>query len=480
MATENNRLRAIVIGGGVTGLVASHALQKANIDHVVLERRNEVAPPEGASIAMWPHGSRILHQIGCFEAARDSCVPMDRWKVRDSNGKEIMDNNFFRNLHHNHGSDMLLLERRNFLQLLYDNLPDKSHVRLGSKISDIKHTDEGIEVHLANGDVEKGDIVIGCDGVYSTTRNFMWDHASRVTPGLITLDEKRRLKTQWKSLLGIAPPTPGLGKINFNVTSANGNTFLGMAQPDQVYFFFIFHTDEKFSWPKRVNYTEEDAERLAAEHADYGITDTMTFGELWKTRTRGALVNLEEGVLDHWHSGRIVLAGDAAHKVTPNMALGGNSGMESVAVLCNQLNRLQNETPAGQKPSAAAITAAFDRYQERRKPRMHEISKTSALITRVHAWDSPMHKFLSTWVLPMQPDSAMATLMGNVIKGGEKLDYVDDSTFPSGAMPFEDKEDNGKAGAASGSSSMVNSMTARVVGGMAAVGLAVQGARMFK
>jgi 2-polyprenyl-6-methoxyphenol hydroxylase-like FAD-dependent oxidoreductase len=322
MATDNNRLRAIVIGSGVTGLVASHCLQKANIDHVVLERRSDVAPPEGASIAMWPHGSRILHQIGCYEATRDSCVPMDRWKVRDSNGKEIMDNNFFRNLHHNHGTGLLLLERRHFLQLLYDNLPDKSYIRTESKITDIKHTDEGVEVHLANGDVEKGDVVIGCDGVYSSTRKFMWDHAAKVTPGLITLDEKRRIKTQWKSLLGIAPPNPGLG-INFNVTSADGNTFLGMAQPDQVYFFFIFHTDEKFSWPKRVTYTDEDAEKLAAQFADYGISDTLTFGELWKTRTRGGLINLEEGVLEHWHSGRIVLAGDAAHKVSAFLPQGG-------------------------------------------------------------------------------------------------------------------------------------------------------------
>jgi len=55
-----SNFRVIVVGGGVAGLTASHALQKANIDHVVLERHLEPAPPAGASIAIYPHGARIL------------------------------------------------------------------------------------------------------------------------------------------------------------------------------------------------------------------------------------------------------------------------------------------------------------------------------------------------------------------------------------------------------------------------------------
>jgi 2-polyprenyl-6-methoxyphenol hydroxylase-like FAD-dependent oxidoreductase len=43
--------RVIVVGAGVVGLTASHCLQHAGIDHVVLEKRNDVAPAEGASIA---------------------------------------------------------------------------------------------------------------------------------------------------------------------------------------------------------------------------------------------------------------------------------------------------------------------------------------------------------------------------------------------------------------------------------------------
>lgn len=90
-----------------------------------------------------------------------------------------------------HGSGLLLLERREFLQILYDGLPDKSPIRTSCGVKDIKHIPGGVEVTLSNGKVETGDMVLGCDGVYSLTRSFMWDHANKTTPDLITVKEKR-------------------------------------------------------------------------------------------------------------------------------------------------------------------------------------------------------------------------------------------------------------------------------------------------
>lgn len=87
-------MRVIVVGAGVAGLTASHCLQKANIDHVVVER-GVVAPQEGASIAIYPHGCRILAQICALDAAKKACMPMDRWKNRRADGKVVMDNGFF-------------------------------------------------------------------------------------------------------------------------------------------------------------------------------------------------------------------------------------------------------------------------------------------------------------------------------------------------------------------------------------------------
>ena len=86
---------------------------------------------------------------------------------------------------------MLVLERRCFLKILYDALPDRSRVRLGSKVMDIYDGVDGVEVMLADGTCEKGDMVIGCDGVHSLIRETMWDQGNRSIPGLITVQEKK-------------------------------------------------------------------------------------------------------------------------------------------------------------------------------------------------------------------------------------------------------------------------------------------------
>lgn len=126
------------------------------------------------------------------------------------------------------------------------------------------------------------------------------------------------MKTEWKALIGIAPATPEMGQREMTVVHHPRNSFLALSQPDQVFFFWFFRLEKPFTWPKRASYTDLDAEELAATVSDHPISDSMVFGELWKRRSRGALISIEEGILDHWHYGRIVLAGDSAHKVRNN------------------------------------------------------------------------------------------------------------------------------------------------------------------
>lgn len=90
-----------------------------------------------------------------------------------------------------HGHDVLVLERRIFLNILYEGLPDHSRVRLGAKVTDVYDGVDGVEARLADGTSENGDIIIGCDGVHSLIRETMWDQGNSSVPGLITVQEKK-------------------------------------------------------------------------------------------------------------------------------------------------------------------------------------------------------------------------------------------------------------------------------------------------
>jgi 2-polyprenyl-6-methoxyphenol hydroxylase-like FAD-dependent oxidoreductase len=86
--------RVIIVGGGVAGLAMSHALLRAGINHVVLEK-GDVAPDWGASISTWGHGSRILSQIGCLEALEAAALPLKLLHTRGTDGKAFSQEPFF-------------------------------------------------------------------------------------------------------------------------------------------------------------------------------------------------------------------------------------------------------------------------------------------------------------------------------------------------------------------------------------------------
>jgi 2-polyprenyl-6-methoxyphenol hydroxylase-like FAD-dependent oxidoreductase len=89
-----------------------------------------------------------------------------------------------------HGYEFRSMERRLALEILYKNLPDKSKVLTGKKVTSIIETQQGVRVTLADGSYEEGDIVVGCDGVRSMVRDKIWRMANKISPKLISDREK--------------------------------------------------------------------------------------------------------------------------------------------------------------------------------------------------------------------------------------------------------------------------------------------------
>ena len=98
MIADKNPFRIIIAGGGIAGLTLANSLQRANIDYLLLEAREEVAPGAGASIAISANGGRILDQIGALDEVLAVSTPSD---FADSykDGK-LFDSNDFLKLNH--------------------------------------------------------------------------------------------------------------------------------------------------------------------------------------------------------------------------------------------------------------------------------------------------------------------------------------------------------------------------------------------
>ncbi|CAI6099010.1 unnamed protein product [Clonostachys chloroleuca] len=399
--TVDGRFKVIIVGAGVSGLTLAHTFHQAGIDYVVLDK-HPVAPAWGASISIFPNGSRILDQLGLYDIMNTKHTEMQYFHCRGSDGKTYCAEPFLKEISDSSGYLGMTIERRVFLQTLYDELPDKSKVIEHARVASVVEEKGAVKVLLSDGVVHEGDIVIGCDGAHSAVREIMWERAHQLSPGLITASEKQTMKATYTCLIGVAPYQHGLGTNVLSSVSNDRFSFLFLTQPEQIFFIVPIKmpNGQVSKYPNRLRFTDEDVQAEANKILDYPISDTLVFGDIWKTRVRGQLVSLEEGILSHWSYGRIVLCGDAIHKVTPNAGLGGNMAMESAVVLANEIFAAIQRHP-NKKPSDEEVRLAFKRYHEIRTPRVKELFDVSWLLTRLQAYDGWGWYVVQRWILPL-------------------------------------------------------------------------------
>lgn len=89
---------------------------------------------------------------------------------------------------------MWALERRQLVDILYQNLADKSRVYTSCGALKIEHNEQGVSVETQNGHVFTGSIVVGADGVHSRIRQEMWNTADAETDGAHFKKDKNGMK----------------------------------------------------------------------------------------------------------------------------------------------------------------------------------------------------------------------------------------------------------------------------------------------
>lgn len=72
---------------------------------------------------------------------------------------------------------------------------------------------------------------------------------------------------------------------------------------------------ETFPQNRIPRFTPEDARDACLEFSGSPVTENVNFGDIYQNRTASAMTPVEEGIASHWHTDKIVLLGDAAHKV---------------------------------------------------------------------------------------------------------------------------------------------------------------------
>ncbi|KAJ0416307.1 hypothetical protein BJY00DRAFT_304207 [Aspergillus carlsbadensis] len=433
--------KVVIAGGSITGLTLANMLQLYGIDFVVLEAYPDIAPQVGASIGILPYGNRILDQLGLFQGIMDLCPPVDSMHFRNETGNVIRE--FWgmdRSMRERHGYPISFLDRQMVLQLLYDNIRDKSKILTNKRVQRVDLVDQKVVAHTTDGSTYYGDILVGGDGIHSTVRKEMWRLANKLSPGWIAPDEHSRLPSDYGCVFGISTPCTSIAPGTMNPVIHKHTSYLVIGGPGgRVYWFFFFKLPQRAYGDDIPVFTKEDEKRVLAAHGDDNITPTLKFQQIIDNQISVALVPLQEYVFRKWHFNRILTIGDSAHKVHPIGGQGGNACIESAATFVNNLRKLlAGAHSARRKPTLGEIENIFAATQETREARATTVKQHSHAQQRFESRDTFLYELAVLHLLPRADVEDITFNFSRNIPMAEKLDSPTLKPVPR-LVPYKDE-----------------------------------------
>lgn len=90
-----------------------------------------------------------------------------------------------------HGYPIVFLDRCMLIQILFDHIQDKSKILTSEKVVTVHNASSHVTVTTKTGNSYTGNILVGADGIHSTVRQQMWQHAQATDPAWIGPSEEQ-------------------------------------------------------------------------------------------------------------------------------------------------------------------------------------------------------------------------------------------------------------------------------------------------
>lgn len=334
---------AVVVGGGIGGLAAAIGLRLIGWEVTVVER-TPVLADVGAGISLHANGLRALDILGVGEAVRAAARPQYTGGTRTPGGGWLarMDGAA---LERELGTPIVGIPRAVLHRLLGAALPPECLV-VGAEVTTVDDSDPAqVRVVLKDG-VLYADLVVAADGVGSRVRAQLFPgHPGPVYSGSTVL----RAITEHPIAL----------RTDFELTWGKGAEFGHIA-----------FTDGRAEWhavlnsPPGIRHTDA----LAAMCRRFDGWHDPIPALLAATRSKDVLhhdIHELATSLPAFTAGRVVLLGDAAHAMTPNLGQGACQALEDAVTLAAAL------------AAELTVASALARYDAERLPRSQSVARAA-------------------------------------------------------------------------------------------------------
>ncbi|QUQ64688.1 FAD-dependent oxidoreductase [Kutzneria sp. CA-103260] len=294
--------RILIIGAGLTGLALANGLRRAEGVEVTVVEQAPVITEAGWAIALTGRHFDALRQLGLTpeELAAD---PFDRMVMFDPDTSAPV------------GVDArsgMIMSRSELQRWLWRPVGDL--VRTG--ITPITAHDNGsrVEVTFSDGAGGEFDAVIGADGINSWTRRTVLGG-----PDFSYADS---------------------AVVRFKVPNTEGLDVVGSTSDGRLGYFLVDGGRAMHGMVFLPGVADNHRGRSLTELAEdfrglRGPLRSLVDGML--TEPDSFYANINQVVADEWARGRIALAGDAAHAMSPRLGQGAGVGLEDAALLADLL-----------------------------------------------------------------------------------------------------------------------------------------------
>lgn len=346
-----------VIGAGIAGLATAAALAGRGWTVRVFERSPDLRTT-GGGIGITPNGMLALDAIGVGDAVRARSVVQHEGGVRAPGGRWIARSRL-RFVEQRYGEPIRGLPRLDLVRVLADALPHGT-VHYGARVQPSGAGGESAAATIrVDGTEWESDVVVAADGIRSAARSAM--HPAH--PGL-----RDTGSVSWRCVV----PADGLPLVAAETWGSGLRLSILPLAGGRVHFSAL----ARMTGRHRVVGTQDGPAPLFGRWHD-------PIPRLLERSAREVLFfdRIEELVrpVDSFFDGRVVLVGDAAHPMTPNVG-SANLALEDAVELAHAI---------GQARSWPELRAGLAGYDASRRPRTSRLSRLSRGIGRFAELSSP-------------------------------------------------------------------------------------------
>lgn len=355
-------LDVLIVGAGIAGLTAAGLLLRSGHKVRIFEQSKTLGEV-GAGIQISANAGHVLDALDLRAPLLAISFTPEGWLSRGYLSGDIV-NEFAIGEDHErrHGFPYCMMHRADLHALLVEAVRkiDRKAIRLGASATGYSESANGVSLHLADGEIVQGDLLIGADGVKSVIRCQIVGPDQPVYSGLAA----------WRGLIPADRlPKDIMGPIN--------TTFVGPGRHMVLYWLgrqklmnFVAPVETEMevreSWTVRAPWSDLKADFEGWHPVVQTIIDAADRDACY----RWAL-NIRKPVRN-WRSERAVVIGDAAHPTLPFLAQGAALAIEDAGVLSRAL------------ASRDAVPDMLERFQNARFDRTARVVDGAARLAQMN------------------------------------------------------------------------------------------------